>query len=604
VLFDQFTRTVRRPLRYDIRDCHHVSHNEIDATGIQETKILIGCPHLLVRLSGTCLRRPDSVSKTATAFLQSTIGRSNRSGTRSLDCISWEGQSGKRSLRKMGMSAPPKLPVNAPDRFTQSTSKQPDTQLAETAKANPESVAVPIGVLEVPIGVWGSRRVESNSGQSERVEVFAEDTCTVIVFPQGAVIRLSARVAPGQLIMIANRKSGQIMLCRVVNVRTYPNIRGYAEIEFMHSATEFWGSYTPQGTLRLTATMASAVPSTSADFWSHGFPKEVVSLLANAVAASPAAPTVRAKKEPIKNHATLTPSAGKLVERVVTIRTNSESHSDWTSSQGSARFRALLLSWWRQRTIRARTDRTSVPRRRLVFVSVVSTLFSLSVLGVFVLHDGMEQSSGISQMSPMPKVSLGSPIPNVVQTSQPKSNISAVVPKLPIAKSENFPGTQTREFADNTRVSHPSERKATSERKIPRGRLLAPRSTANRSAALGRDMPADLIGVDSNTGAGALQGVLATLLPQGGRTKEPELLFSSAPIYPAMARQAHVEGQVTIDAVIDTTGKLTNMTIVSGAPLLRQAALDSLRTWKYQPGYLNEKPVPTKTSITVNFHLR
>ena len=71
-----------------------------------------------------------------------------------------------------------------------------------------------------------------------------------------------------------------------------------------------------------------------------------------------------------------------------------------------------------------------------------------------------------------------------------------------------------------------------------------------------------------------------------------------------MARQAHVEGQVTVEAVIDTTGKLTNITVVSGAPLLQQAALDSLRTWKYQPGFLNDKPVPTKTSITVTFHLR
>ena len=81
-----------------------------------------------------------------------------------------------------------------------------------------ESISVPIGVLEVPIGVWGSRRVETNSDESERVEVFAEDTSTVIVFPQGAVIRLSAGVAPGQLVVIANRKSGQIMLCRIVNV--------------------------------------------------------------------------------------------------------------------------------------------------------------------------------------------------------------------------------------------------------------------------------------------------------------------------------------------------------------------------------------------------
>jgi protein TonB len=116
-------------------------------------------------------------------------------------------------------------------------------------------------------------------------------------------------------------------------------------------------------------------------------------------------------------------------------------------------------------------------------------------------------------------------------------------------------------------------------------------------------VPPDLIGLDSNTGAGELRGFLATLIPSGGRVKEPLLLLSSAPSYPAMARQTHVEGQVTIDAVIDISGKLTDMRVVSGPPMLQQAALDSLRTWKYRPGYLNENPVPIKTSITVNFHL-
>jgi TonB family protein len=187
---------------------------------------------------------------------------------------------------------------------------------------------------------------------------------------------------------------------------------------------------------------------------------------------------------------------------------------------------------------------------------------------------------------------------------RPKCNASSVVPELPIAKSENFPGTQRRELADNIHFSRRPERKATPDRKISNERLLAPHSTANRLAAMGRDAPPDVIGVDSNTGIGPLQGLLATLQPHGGRTKEPQLLVSSPPIYPALARQAHVEGRVTIEAVIDTTGKLTNMTVVSGAPLLQQAALDSLRTWKYQPGYLNENPIPTKTLITVNFHLR
>jgi TonB family protein len=70
-----------------------------------------------------------------------------------------------------------------------------------------------------------------------------------------------------------------------------------------------------------------------------------------------------------------------------------------------------------------------------------------------------------------------------------------------------------------------------------------------------------------------------------------------------MAKQNGIEGQVIIDAVIDTTGKLTSMKVVSGA-LLQQAALDSLRNWKYEPGYLDDKPVPVRTSITVKFRLR
>jgi TonB family protein len=564
---------------------------------------------------------------------------------------------GEKAAAEMEMSASTKLPFSVLGEFAQSPitqppgqpCAQPPAQLAgpSESEANAEAVAVPIGVLEVPIGVWGSRRVETNSGQSERVEVFAEDTCTVIVFPQGAVIRLSASVAPGQLVVIANRKSTQIMLCRVVNVRTYPNIRGYAELEFMHSAPGFWGAYASQGTLTLAAKVASAVPSASADFWSNGFPKEVASVPASDVTPSPVAPAVRTEEEeeePIANPLIQIPFAGEPLPDVAAIRmesaarldaagrnssnqhtvlvpasnllassprastpmaSSSRASSPLASTQISARSRiaSLLFSWWPKPT-RTVTYGTAVPRRSWVLMSLVPALVILCVLGVFFLRDGVGQPSGIGQTAPTPEVSLGSPIANVVQNPQPQGNTSFVVPQLPIAKAENFPGTQTRALADNIRVSRPSERIRTSEKKLPKEKLVAPYSSANRLASVGREVPPDPSGVDANTGAGPLQGVLGTLQPLGGQAKAPELLVSSAPIYPAMARQAHVEGQVTIEAVIDTNGKLTTMTVISGPPLLQQAAIDSLRTWKYQPGYLNEKPVPTKTSITVNFRLR
>jgi TonB family protein len=558
----------------------------------------------------------------------------------------------------METSAPTKLPFSILGEFAQSPATQPGgephgqlhgqppAQPAGTSASeeSPESVAVPIGVLEVPIGVWGSRRVESDSGQAERVEVFAEDTCTVIVFPQGAVIRLSASVAPGQLVVIANRKSSQIMLCRIVNVRTYPNIRGYAEIEFMHSATGFWGAYESQGILRLAAKVESALPSASADFWSHGFANEVVSAPPSDVIATPVAAAVRTEEEPIANAIIQIPF-GEPLPDVAAIRMDSAALLDAAARNSSnqhivlapvsnprpstpltptprpssslassplaptqisarSRIASLLFSWWPKPTVRPVTYGTAVPRRSWVLVSLVPAVVILCVLGVLFLRDGVGQPSGIGQTAPTPEVSLGSPIANVVQSPQPQGNTSFVVPQIPIAKAENFPGTQTRALADNIRVSRPSEKSRNSEKKIPKEKLVAPYSSANRLASVGREVPPDPSGVNANTGASPLQGVLPTLQPLGGQTKAPELLVSSAPIYPTMARQAHVEGQVTIEAVIDTNGKLTNMTVVSGPPLLQQAAIDSLRTWKYQPGYLNEKPVATKTSITVNFRLR
>jgi TonB family protein len=243
----------------------------------------------------------------------------------------------------------------------------------------------------------------------------------------------------------------------------------------------------------------------------------------------------------------------------------------------------------------------------MVFVCVVATsLFTMVAAAIFLLHHGTAQSAATTQTNPTPAASTVSSIANITQSLRPESNPSSVVPELPvIAKTDNFPGTHGRELAHYARIAQPAVRMPSSERKIPNRTLLAPPLVARRSAAaIGRNVPPDLTGVDSNTGATAIQGVLAASPAVGGRTKEPQLVSRSVPIYPVVAKQTGIEGQVIIDAVIDTNGKLTNMKVVSGALVLQQAALDSLRNWKYEPGYLDDKPVPVRTSITVKFRLR
>jgi protein TonB len=89
----------------------------------------------------------------------------------------------------------------------------------------------------------------------------------------------------------------------------------------------------------------------------------------------------------------------------------------------------------------------------------------------------------------------------------------------------------------------------------------------------------------------------------GGRVREPQLIKRVEPIYPELARQAHMQGVVLIDAVIDESGSIVEMKVISGPPLLIQSAVNAVRQWQYRPTYLNDTPVPVQLNITVTFRL-
>jgi len=88
----------------------------------------------------------------------------------------------------------------------------------------------------------------------------------------------------------------------------------------------------------------------------------------------------------------------------------------------------------------------------------------------------------------------------------------------------------------------------------------------------------------------------------GGQVKAPRLVFSPPPVYPQIALEQNIQGDVVIQAVIDKTGRVTEAHVISGPLMLRQAALDSVRRWKYQPSVLNGEPVSVQMTVTLNFH--
>ena len=110
-------------------------------------------------------------------------------------------------------------------------------------------------------------------------------------------------------------------------------------------------------------------------------------------------------------------------------------------------------------------------------------------------------------------------------------------------------------------------------------------------------------GTPGGTGSGETGDGLAPMRP-GGDIREPRRIKGAVPVYPDLARRAHVEGKVVLECVIDTDGRITDIRVVSGPPLLTGAALDAVRGWVYTPTTLNGQPIRVILTVTVKFGLK
>jgi hypothetical protein len=89
--------------------------------------------------------------------------------------------------------------------------------------------------LEIPVTIQGSKTVPG----TEQRELFTETTKTTLVFENGAVVKLSARVSPGQCVFLRNDQSEKEILCKVVEARQAGEI-GYTDLEFTSYDPKFW----------------------------------------------------------------------------------------------------------------------------------------------------------------------------------------------------------------------------------------------------------------------------------------------------------------------------------------------------------------------------
>jgi protein TonB len=89
----------------------------------------------------------------------------------------------------------------------------------------------------------------------------------------------------------------------------------------------------------------------------------------------------------------------------------------------------------------------------------------------------------------------------------------------------------------------------------------------------------------------------------GGNVQQARMVRMIQPTYPAIAKQAHIQGTVVLHAIIAKDGTVQELQLMGGPPLLVKAAMDAVRQWRYQPTLLNGDPVEVDTTISVIFSL-
>lgn len=139
------------------------------------------------------------------------------------------------------------------------------------------------------------------------------------------------------------------------------------------------------------------------------------------------------------------------------------------------------------------------------------------------------------------------------------------------------------------------------------------------------DVCATIACVEGGTGTvgagGGRTNLLSALLPPGPAAVEPPkvetrrsvmrishvdpamLVMRVEPKYPTLALQTRTQGEVMLAATIGRDGRIENLHVVSGHPLLIAAAMDAVRQWRYRPFVMNGQTMEVETQIAVRFYL-
>jgi protein TonB len=589
--------------------------------------------------------------------------------------------------------------------------------------------------LEVAVRVHGSKVKEVVLGTTPHTEPFEEQTSTMIIFPQGGVLRMNTAVNVGQMLVLTNLKSRQDAICRVIKVRPNANLAAYIEVEFTQRQPGYWGVYFPSDADAATNKVAPPAPAVSPSPELNEKTKPALDVSWSPAPAPPSAapskpldsdsgpkeskPTYEpppppaqrfvpaARPEPsfisigsqeeVQPAASSTAQMGRKHETLDPAHPNSPAPVDLPSTPPAAPPLTLPMSEPRSDgdaapSIATHASDASVAEEQAPALAAAPTSeSSRSTFGSFAggntLTAGrpsspddfgarLDASFGASEaQGAQPRVnwmliaagaavlitvlggglyfrtrSANSRTANAnpprseqpTQTAPPPASAYSVqspaatsatqlanVPPNPAAPLNAANGATAAAIPSPASSGKPAA--STSPQPVAMAKPVAPKVTpdmmsqslnshptpAQRADAGGADAAPVLdASADSDGNSAALSGISSsprvpalpppTIQPEGpikigGDVKAPRLISSALPVYPFAARQTGVEGDVLVTTTIDKNGSVVGVHVISGPAILRQAALDALRQWKYEPSRLNGQPVAVEMQVTIKF---
>lgn len=483
-----------------------------------------------------------------------------------------------------------------------STKQQPEEspiELEEIETAQPPKPKIKTNMVaqEVRVKVCGARTGKS---AGER-ELFTEETTSVLIGANGGVVCLSAAVAPGQLLLLANEESKREVVVQVKRKRTYKPLSCYLELEFAEPAQRFWGrefsaatALLPKDVKELEAASLVMSAEATADEPDQPLPvptaeevqafkreletlREQTNLVhppaANerglALGPAPGSASVPGTESISNSQLDGVPDAAISAQSMPTEIDHVP--AQWTAAEQVLLPKpALDFTMPRPKAKRSRRARGSFTpgfragALRLAFL--ITALIITAVGAAWYKH-------WIPWKSETEKPSASAPASPITASTAPSPESRAVT-EAHSEISDGKPSTQPAASGESV-APHVVQKSA------PSATLAAKRSavppTAKNSA--------------ESVAASDATGVIV-----------PPKLIKSVPAVATMDAVRDFEtGSVVIDAVVGTEGKVDSMNVLSGPPSLRDAAMQALKQYRYEPGTRNGQPVPAHVTVTIRF---